>query len=72
MRSKQYMIQTTDKVAQAARRAGTAIGTPFKSIPRASNRSDPLRLVHYQSYGKPGGEFKSDSRAAIVTAVEYE
>ncbi|QDH23184.1 hypothetical protein [Saccharibacillus brassicae] len=31
-RSKRYMIQTTGKVAQATRRAGTAIGTPFKSI----------------------------------------
>ncbi len=27
------------------------------------------RVVHYRSYGSPGGEFKSESRAAIITAV---
>jgi hypothetical protein len=28
------------------------------------------RIVHYVSYGTPGGEFKSQCRAAIVTEVE--
>lgn len=27
------------------------------------------RIVHYQAYGTPGGEFKSVPRAAIVTEV---
>lgn len=27
------------------------------------------RIVHYTSYGTPGGEYKSACRAAIVTAV---
>jgi hypothetical protein len=27
------------------------------------------RIVHYQSYGTPGGEYKSECRAAVVTAV---
>jgi len=27
------------------------------------------RVVHYVSYGTPGGEFTSECRAAIVTAV---
>lgn len=27
-------------------------------------------IVHYQSYGSPGGEYKSTCRAAIVTAVD--
>lgn len=27
------------------------------------------RIVHYVSYGTPGGEFTSQCRAAIVTAV---
>jgi hypothetical protein len=27
------------------------------------------RVVHYVSYGTPGGEYKSECRAAIVTAV---
>ena len=27
------------------------------------------RIVHYQSYGTPGGEFKSKPRAAVVSAV---
>ena len=27
------------------------------------------RMVHYQSYGTPGGEFKSEPRAAIITEV---
>ena len=28
------------------------------------------RIVHYVSYGTPGGEFTSECRAAIVTKVE--
>ncbi len=27
------------------------------------------RIVHYQSYGTPGGEYKSQPRAAIITQV---
>jgi hypothetical protein len=27
------------------------------------------RIVHYLAYGTPGGEYKSEPRAAIVTAV---
>ena len=27
------------------------------------------RVVHYVSYGTPGGEYKGECRAAIVTAV---
>ena len=27
------------------------------------------RIVHYQSYGSPGGEYKSEHRAAIITGV---
>ena len=27
------------------------------------------RIVHYHSYGTPGGEFKSEPRAAVITAV---
>lgn len=27
------------------------------------------RIVHYQAYGTPGGEFKSVPRAAVVTEV---
>lgn len=27
------------------------------------------RIVHYHSYGTPGGEFKPEPRAAIVAAV---
>jgi hypothetical protein len=27
------------------------------------------RIVHYQSYGTPGGEFSSVPRAAIITEV---
>jgi len=28
------------------------------------------RIVHYMSYGTPGGEFKPECRAAIVTAAD--
>lgn len=28
------------------------------------------RIVHYVSYGTPGGEYRSECRAAIVTAVD--
>lgn len=27
------------------------------------------RVVHYQSYGTPGGEYLAEPRAAIITAV---
>lgn len=27
------------------------------------------RIVHYHSYGTPGGEYLSEPRAAIITAV---
>lgn len=27
------------------------------------------RIVHYVSYGTPGGEYKSEMRAAIITRV---
>jgi hypothetical protein len=27
------------------------------------------RVVHYQSYGTPNGEFKSEARAAVITTV---
>ena len=27
------------------------------------------RIVHYQSYGTPNGEFKSQPRAAVITEV---
>lgn len=27
------------------------------------------RIVHYLSYGTPGGEYQSEARAAIITAV---
>ncbi|GAA3750683.1 hypothetical protein [Micromonospora maritima] len=30
------------------------------------------RIVHYVSYGTPGGEFTSRCRAAIVTDVGFE
>lgn len=30
------------------------------------------RIVHYVSYGTPGGEYTSECRAAIVTAVDTE
>lgn len=30
------------------------------------------RIVHYVSYGTPGGEYSSECRAAIITAVNKE
>lgn len=30
------------------------------------------RIVHYQAYGTPGGEFPSVPRAAIIAAVESD
>jgi len=28
------------------------------------------RIVHYKSYGTPGGEYKPECRAAVVTEVD--
>ena len=30
------------------------------------------RIVHYVSYGTPGGEYESQCRAAVITAVHTE
>jgi hypothetical protein len=30
------------------------------------------RIVHYVSYGTPGGEYKSECRAAIITKVHSD
>ncbi len=30
------------------------------------------RIVHYHSYGTPGGEFKPEPRAAIITKVHSD
>lgn len=30
------------------------------------------RIVHYVSYGTPGGEYTSECRAAVVTAVRED
>lgn len=30
------------------------------------------RIVHYQSYGTPGGEYKSLPRAAVITDVHSD
>ena len=30
------------------------------------------RIVHYHSYGTPGGEFLPEPRAAIITEVEFD
>ena len=30
------------------------------------------RIVHYVAYGTPGGEYKSEHRAAIITAVDSQ
>lgn len=29
------------------------------------------RTVHYHTYGTPGGEFRPEARAAIITAVHW-
>lgn len=30
------------------------------------------RVVHYQSYGTPGGEYRPEPRAAIISEVQSE
>jgi hypothetical protein len=30
------------------------------------------RIVHYQSYGSPGGEYRSLPRAAVITQTQVE
>ena len=29
------------------------------------------RIVHYQAFGTPGGEYKSEPRAAVITEVFF-
>lgn len=40
--------------------------------PSRDGRPQPAigRIVHYTSYGTPGGEYKSECRAAIITATD--
>ncbi|MFG1872167.1 hypothetical protein [Micromonospora arborensis] len=35
-----------------------------------SQRPSVARIVHYVSYGTPGGEYTSECRAAVVTEVD--
>jgi hypothetical protein len=37
-----------------------------------SQRPSVGRVVHYQSYGTPGGEYQPKPRAAVVTEVDDE
>jgi hypothetical protein len=37
-----------------------------------SQRPSVGRIVHYQSYGTPGGEYKSLPRAAVITQVHTD
>lgn len=47
------------------------IVSEFPKAPEAPPKPVPSvgRIVHYQAYGTPGGEFKSLARAAIITEV---
>lgn len=36
----------------------------------AKQRPSVGRMVHYRSYGTPGGEYSSVCRAAVITAVD--
>ena len=38
--------------------------------PETEMRPTVGRIVHYQSYGTPGGEFLPEARAAIIASVE--
>lgn len=40
-------------------------------MPNTSMQPTIGRVVHYKSYGTPNGEYKSEPRAAIVTAVHF-
>ena len=37
--------------------------------PRMDQKPSVGRIVHYQSYGTPGGEYTSKPRAAVITEV---
>lgn len=50
---------------------GSGIKAELKGQP-VGQKPSVARIVHYQSYGTPGGEFKSEPRAAVITAVEDE
>lgn len=54
-------------VAAAAKAVDRAV-----TVPRPNPNREPYlnAAVHYVSYGTPGGEFTSECRAAVVTAVE--
>lgn len=38
-------------------------------MPTIDQKPSVGRIVHYVSYGTPGGEYKSECRAAVITAV---
>ncbi len=43
----------------------------MKGILMSEQRPSVGRVVHYQSFGTPGGEYTSQPRAAIITAVQW-
>lgn len=59
----QYVTET-----EAAADPDGTVSEPRPTQPRPSVG----RVVHYVSYGTPGGEFTSQCRAAIITAVHDE
>lgn len=48
----------------------------YTAVPAVSETPEQLpsvgRIVHYQAYGTPGGEFKSVPRAAVVAEVHSD
>lgn len=39
------------------------------AVPAPWQKPSIGRIVHYRSYGTPGGEYKQECRAAIIAAV---
>lgn len=47
--------------------------TPFDNIRQESTVTPTIgRIVHYHSYGTPGGEYLPTARAAIITEVHSD
>ena len=50
----------------------TLIGGTYANGPGCTNQPSVGRIVHYQSYGTPKGEYDSLARAAVVTQVNED
>lgn len=63
------VAETLEQLAQMIRHAGADLERKAAMAEQQQQKPSVGRIVHYQAFGTPGGEFPSVARAAIVAEV---